>query len=159
LLTLAISGYGTFAGAQGNTSGHRGYFSNIFGMLRDPDREALLRRESERERSSLLSQLQLRQQKVGTMKLRFYSTCLLMATVINLMLGVMTTTSRRKEKGVVDFVVLFGTVFNFLLCSIAIFTMKTRSEVLGWIHQGVVGAFVVLNVLVDVFLLRWVFDC
>lgn len=147
--------YGTFASANGMPQ-HEGYFSNLFRTLRDPYREAQIRRETERERRSLLSEIQLRQHKTEMIKLRFYSTCLIMAVVIDVLLSVMTMTSRKKQRGVVDFVVLFGTVCNVLLCGIAGISMKTRKEKLGWLHQGIVGGVVGANVVLDVLLLRWV---
>ena len=144
--------YGTF----GSNTSRDGYFSNLFRGIRDPQQELLLRRENERERQSLLSELQVRQHTAEMTKLRFYSTCLLMATVINALMIAMTSTSRKKERGVVDIVVLFGTVFNVLLCGIALVSMKTRRESLGWAHRGVVGVVVGGNVVVGALLLRWV---
>ncbi|KAF2642364.1 hypothetical protein P280DRAFT_478490 [Massarina eburnea CBS 473.64] len=155
---ISRAGYGTFAGTNGDDAHHESYFSGLFRTLRDPQREILLRRETERERQSLLTELEIRQHKAEMTKLRFYSTCLLMATVLNIIIGTMTTTSRKKRRGVVDFVVLFGTAFNVLMCAIAVISMKTRRERLGWVHQGLVAAVIVGNGIVDVLLVRWVVD-
>lgn len=153
--------YGTFARGSSNQQ-HEGYFSGLFRSLRDPHRdiEALdsIRRQTERERRSLLSKLELRQHKIEMAKMRLYTTCIVMAIVIDIILGTMTMTSRKKERGVVDSVVLFGTICNLLLCVIAVISMMSRRERLGWVHQGVVLVVVIGNVLVAGILLRWVFS-
>ncbi|KAF1960179.1 hypothetical protein CC80DRAFT_513822 [Byssothecium circinans] len=153
---VASRGYGTFGGPN-RTASQEGYFSSLFRTIRNPQREFLLRRETEHERRSLLTELQVRQHKTEMAKLRFYSTCLLMATVINAIITTMTATSRRKERGVVAMVILFGTIFNVLLCGIALVSMKTRHESLGWVHQGIVGVAVGANFVIGALLVRWVF--
>ncbi|OAL48783.1 hypothetical protein IQ07DRAFT_588866 [Pyrenochaeta sp. DS3sAY3a] len=152
---LAISGttYGTLP--QTNHRGsNEGYFSSLFRSLRDPHYDA----EVFHERRSLLSELESRQHKAEMTKLRFYSTSLAMAVVIDILLGVMTTTSRKKERGIVDGVVLFGTLVTLVLCIVAVLSMKTRREKLGWVHQGAIlsitGAVVALDVLLFLWVLR-----
>lgn len=153
-------GYGTFASA-GAAPRHEGYFSGLFRKFRDPqyDAEALLafRRESARERRSLLREVELGRHKAETAKLYLYTTCLAMAGIIDLLLGTMVMTSRKKEVSVVDSVVLFGTIINLVLGVIAIISMQTRREPLGWVHRGAVYIIFAANVVVDVLFLIWVF--
>ncbi|PVI07950.1 hypothetical protein DM02DRAFT_236986 [Periconia macrospinosa] len=153
---VAAQDYGTFS-PKHDAPQHQGYFNGLFRTLRGPQREALIHQENVRERRTLLSELQVHQHKTEMTKARFYSMCIVVASVINIMLSVMTLTSRKKERGVVDFAVLFGTAFNLVLCAIALITMQTRRERLGWVHQGLVGVFVVGNLVADFLLVRWVF--
>ena len=129
-----------------------GYFSSLFRSLRDPHRDA----EALQERRSLLGELEIRQHKTEMTKLRFYSTCLVTAVAIDFILGLMTMTSRKKERGAVDIGVLFGTICTLMLCLVAIISMKTRKERLGWIHQGAVLSIAAAVVALDVLLLSWV---
>ncbi|KAJ4338215.1 hypothetical protein N0V95_008130 [Ascochyta clinopodiicola] len=144
------SNYGTMTSQHGGT--HEGYFSSIFrGKVNlHQDAEAL------QERRSLLSELQTRQRERERTKFRFYSTCLAAAFAIDFILGLMTMTSRKKERGAVDAGVLFGAVCTLGLCIVAVISMKTRKEKLGWIHQGVVLSIVVALLGLDVLLLLWV---
>jgi hypothetical protein len=151
------NGYGTF-GADTNDTPHEGYFSGLFRTFRDPYRDVEAWRASRRERRTLLSELDARQQSNERTKLRFYSTCIGMATVFSIILGMMTITSRKKERGVVGYAVLFGTVCSLLLCGSALFSMKTRRERLGWVHQGIVVFVAGVNVVIGVLLLVWVFN-
>lgn len=158
----ASGGYGTFKALPNRSAASTGgYFSGLLQRFRtlEHDEEAFvtLRRESARERRSLLREVELRQHKAETTKLYFYTTCLAMAGVINVLLGMMTWTSRKKERGVVDSVVLFGTIVNLLLGVIAIISMHTRRERLGWLHQGLVFFVFTANVVADVLFLVWVF--
>ncbi|KAL1612516.1 hypothetical protein SLS60_000743 [Paraconiothyrium brasiliense] len=153
------NGYGTFASSKA-VPRRQGYFSGLLHRLRDPqyDVEALLsqRRETAREHRSLLRELNMRRHKAETTKLYFYTTCLAMAIVIDALLGTMVMTSRKKEVGVVDFVVLSGTIVNLLLGVVAIISMQTR-ETQGWLHKVVVYMIFAANVVVDVLFLIWVF--
>jgi hypothetical protein len=146
-----IANYGAIP-SRGRKSSHEGYFSTLFRSLRDPHRDA----EALQERRSLLSELETRQHKTEMTKLRFYSTCLATAIAIDFILCLMMMTSRKKERGAVDIGVLFGTICTLVLCLVAIISMKTRKERLGWVHQGaflsIAGAIVGL----DVLLLLWV---
>ncbi|KAF1973212.1 hypothetical protein BU23DRAFT_554498 [Bimuria novae-zelandiae CBS 107.79] len=158
----ASSGYGTFRTSSDNAASRgEGYFSGLFRRFRDPhhDIETLLtlRRESARERRSLLREVELRQRKAETTKIYFYTTCLAMAGVIDVLLAMMTMTSRKKERGVVDSVVLFGTIVNLMLGVIAIISMETRRAKLGWVHRSTVYLIFAANVVVDVLFLIWVF--
>ncbi|KAJ4357950.1 uncharacterized protein N0V89_002527 [Didymosphaeria variabile] len=152
-------GYGTFASSKA-VPRRQGYFSGLLQKLRDPhhDVEALLtqRRETAREHRSLLRELDMRRHKAERTKLYFYTTCLAMAIVIDALLGTMVMTSRKKEVGVVDSVVLFGTIVNLLLGMVAIISMQTR-ETPGWVHKGGVYMIFAANVVVDVLFLIWVF--
>lgn len=152
----AAPDYGTFS-PKHDAPQRQGYFRSLFQTFRSPQREALIHQENVRERRTLLSELQLHQHKTEMSKLWFYSMCIVVASVINVMLSIMTLTSRKKERGIVDFAVLFGTAFNLILCAIALISMQTRRERLGWVHQGIVSAFVVGNLVADFVLVRWVF--
>lgn len=143
--------YGTLPSRREPTS-QEGYFSSLFRSLRDPHHDASLLHE----RRSLLSELSTRQHKAEMTKLRFYSTCLLTAIVIDIILGLMIVTSRKKERGVVDAVVLFGTIVTLVLCVVAVVSMRTRRERLGWVHQGVVVSLVGAVVGLDVLLVTWI---
>ncbi|KAF2709315.1 hypothetical protein K504DRAFT_378598 [Pleomassaria siparia CBS 279.74] len=144
--------------SQRQTSTHEGYFSSLFRSRRDPHRGVQLRRESERERQTLLGELEIGNHEREMTKLRFYSTCLASALVIDIILSTMTATSRRKERGVVDFAIIFGTICNLLLLIVAVLSMRTRQERLGWMHQGVVLVLGVGVITADVLLLRWVLN-
>ncbi|CAI6338666.1 unnamed protein product [Periconia digitata] len=148
--------YGTMTPKKGRGP-HAGYFSSLFQTFGNPPSESLAHGENARERRTLLSELHAHQHRTEISKLRFYSMCIVMATVIDIMLSIMTMTSRKKERGVVDFAVLFGTAINLILCAVALISMQTRRERLGWVHQGVMCALVVGNIIADFFLVRWVF--
>jgi hypothetical protein len=143
--------YGTMPTSTGASS-TEGYFSNLFRSLRDQHLDA----EAFHARRSLLGELELRQHKTEMTKLRFYLTCLATAIAIDIILGLMTMTSRKKERGAVDIGVLFGTICTLMLCVVAIISMKTRREELGWIHQGAVLSIAAAVVALDVLLLSWV---
>jgi hypothetical protein len=145
------AGYGTMPTLNRKPS-QEGYFSSLFRSLRDPHRDAQVLEE----RRSLLSELETRQHKTEMTKLRFYSTCLATAVAIDLILGLMTMTSRKKERGAVDVGVLFGTICTLVLSVVAIISMKTRREHLGWLHQGAVLSIATAIVALDVLLLSWV---
>ncbi|KAF2872495.1 hypothetical protein BDV95DRAFT_386073 [Massariosphaeria phaeospora] len=154
-----LRNYGTMSPGERNPPS-QSYLSSLFHSIRDPHREAegvnRIRRQSEHERRSLLGQLQIRQHKTEMTKLRFYSTCIATAVVIDIILTIMTWTSRRKERGLVDLVIMLGTIFNLLLCGVAVLSMRTRHERLGWAHQGFVILVVSAVAITDVLLLRWV---
>jgi hypothetical protein len=145
------SNYGTIA-SRNDSGSHEGYFSSVFRGKVNPHREA----EALQERRSLLSELQVRQRERETTKFRFYSTCLAAAFAIDCILGLMTMTSRKKERGAVDAGVLFGAFCTLSLCIVAVISMKTRRENLGWIHQGVVLSIVLALLGLDILLLLWV---
>jgi hypothetical protein len=143
--------YGTMPKLKRKPS-QEGYFSSLVRSLRDPHRDA----HALQERRSLLSELETRQHKTEMTKLRFYSTCLATAVVIDAILGLMTVTSRKKERGVVDIGVLFGTICTLVLGVVAIVSMKTRRESLGFLHQGAVLSIAAAIAALDVLLLSWV---
>ncbi|KAH6028540.1 hypothetical protein HBI54_229590 [Parastagonospora nodorum] len=145
------AGYGTMPTLNAKSS-QEGYFSSLFRTLRDPQRDA----QALQERRSLLTELEVRQHKTEMTKLRFYLTCLATAIVIDVILGLMTMTSRKKERGAVDVGVLFGTICTMVLVLVALISMKTRRERLGWVHQGAVGCVAAAIVALDVVLLSWV---
>jgi heme/copper-type cytochrome/quinol oxidase subunit 4 len=139
---------------------HEGYFSSLFRSLRDPHREAQtiasLRRQSEHQRRNLVSIIETRQHEREMTKLRLYVTCLAAAVVIDIILLALSSTSRRKERGVADGVILFGTISNLLLLVVALLSMTTRRERLGWVHQGLVVSIAIAVIVVDVLLFNWV---
>jgi hypothetical protein len=143
--------YGTI-NSYGQPARHEGYFSTLFRSLRDPRHDA----ELLHERRALLGQVETHQHKTEMTKLRFYSTALGAAIVLDLILGLMTMTSRRKERGAVDAGVLLGTICTLVLCIVAVISMRTRKERLGWVHQGAVLSIAGAVVALDVLLLLWV---
>jgi len=143
--------YGTID-APGKSANRNGYFSSLFRSVRDPHHEA----ELVNERRALLGQVENHQHMTEMTKLRFYSTALAAAVVIDLMLGLMIVTSRRKERGVVDAGVLIGTICTLVLCVVAVISMRTRKERLGWAHQGAVLSIAGAVVALDVLLLLWI---
>lgn len=154
----ATSGYGTFA-SPNTAPQHEGYFDSLFRTSRDPQRDIealnIIYHENGHQSRTLLN---MRQHKAETMKLNFYTTWMVMAIVIDILLGMMTMTmTSRKERGVVDTVVLLGTVCNLLLGVIAIISMQARRENLGQAHRGLVYAVFTANVVVDVLFFIWVF--
>jgi hypothetical protein len=144
-------GYGTMPTLHRKPS-QEGYFSSLFRSMRDPHRDA----QALEERRTLLTELETRQHKTEMTKLRFYLTCLVTAIAIDVILSLMTMTSRKKERGAVDVGVLFGTICTMGLVVVAIISMKTRREKLGWIHQGAVLVIVAAVLALDVVLLSWV---
>lgn len=142
--------YGTMSSHNG--SAHEGYFSSLFRGRINPYHDA----EAIQERRSLLSELQARERERETTKFRFYCTCLAAAFAIDFILGLMTMTSRKKERGAVDVGVLFGAVCTLMLCIVALVSMKSRRQKLGWVHQGVVMSIVLALLGLDVLLLLWV---
>lgn len=151
---LGNGNYGTISNSLGRNRDNRieGYFSNLFQSVRNPHVDA----EALHERRSLLSELQIGQHKTEMTKLRLYATCLLAAVAIDVILYIMTVTSRKKERGAVDIGVLFGTIVTLILCMVALISMKTRRERLGWVHQGTVLAIASAVVALDVLLISWV---
>lgn len=151
--SIRAANYGTIASTH-RTVPHESYFSNLFRSVHDPYYNA----EVLHERRTLLGELQTRQHKSEVMKLRFYSMTLATAISIDIILGLMAMTSRRKERGAVDAGVLFGTIVTLILCVASVISMRTRRERLGWVHQGIVlslaGAVVALNVLLLLWVLR-----
>ncbi|KAF1921785.1 hypothetical protein BDU57DRAFT_436690 [Ampelomyces quisqualis] len=150
LMTRGAS-YGTVPRLNRRTS-QQGYISSLFRSLREPHRDA----HALVERRSLLTELETRQHKTEMTKLRLYLTCLMTAIAIDFILCLMTVTSRKKERGAVDIGVLFGTICTMMLCAVAIVSMKTRNERLGWIHQGAVLSVAAAIVALDVLLVSWV---
>ncbi|KAE8835096.1 hypothetical protein PTNB85_06429 [Pyrenophora teres f. teres] len=143
--------YGTVE-AQSKAASGKGYFSSLFRSVRDPAHDA----ELLNERRALLGQVENHQHMTEMTKLRFYSTALAAAVVIDVMLGLMTVTSRKKERGVVDAGVLIGTICTLVLCVVAVISMQTRKERLGWVHQGAVLSIAGGVVGLDVLLLLWI---
>ena len=147
--------YGTLPPASQPKARSGGYFGALFGALRNPHVEAQ-RRQSERQMYSLISAIEAQQRERESAKLRLYTTCVVAAVVIDVILGTLTVTGRRKEKGVVDAGILFGTIASLLLCVVAVATMRSRHDRLGWVHRSGVVVVVLGVVAVDVLLLRWV---
>ena len=143
---------------QRRLSSREGYFSSLFRALRDPHRDAQIRRQSEHERQALLNAIQMREHDREMTKLRLYTTCLASAVVIDVILSIMTATSRRKVRGVVDSAILFGSICNLMLLGVAVLSMRTRQEKLGWLHQGFVFLICSGLITIDVLLLRWVLN-
>ncbi|KAH7380013.1 hypothetical protein BKA66DRAFT_442344 [Pyrenochaeta sp. MPI-SDFR-AT-0127] len=148
---VRTANYGTISSSH-QPRPHESYFNNLFHSIVDPRRDS----EALHVRRSLLGELETRQHKTEMTKMRFYFTCLATALVIDIILGIMTVTSRKKERGAVDAAVLFGTIATLLLCIVAVLSMKTRRERLGWVHQGTVLSIAASVVALDILLLLWV---
>jgi hypothetical protein len=148
---IPATNYGAI-NADSQSARHEGYFSTLFRSLRDPRHDAKMLHE----RRSLLGQVETYQHKTEMVKLRFYTTALGAAVVIDIILGLMTMTSRKKERGVVDAAVLLGTICTLILCIVAVISMRTRRERLGWVHQGAILSIAGAVVALDVLLLLWV---
>ncbi|KAF2198395.1 hypothetical protein GQ43DRAFT_434305 [Delitschia confertaspora ATCC 74209] len=132
------------------------YFRNIFpflGMRRDARGLDTLRRQSNRE---FMNEARIHERDMT--KLKLYMTCIAAAVVIDVILAALAGTSRRKERGVVDVMVLFSTIFNMLLLIVAVLSLNTRRERVSWVHQGLVLASVLAVVIGDVLLLLWVWS-
>ncbi|KAL5120546.1 hypothetical protein ACEQ8H_001565 [Pleosporales sp. CAS-2024a] len=145
------AGYGTMA-TLGRRNSRESYFSSLFRTLRDPHGEA----QALQERRSLLTELEARQHKTEMTKFRLYMTCLATAIAIDVIVGLMTVTSRKKERGAVDVGVLFGTICTLVLCVVGVISMKTRREKVAWLHQGAVLCIAGAVVALDIVLLSWV---
>ncbi|KAF2809744.1 uncharacterized protein BDZ99DRAFT_417899 [Mytilinidion resinicola] len=143
--------------SQDSTEG-QGFFSSLFGSRPASRRQQsqIARRQSAHEIHTLMELIEARQHDREMTKLRLYATCLVASVVIDIILGTLIVTGRRKERGVVDAGILFGTIANLLLLIVAVASMRTRHERLGWFHQTVLFSVVVAVVVVDVLLLRWV---
>ena len=148
---LQAANYGTI-GSNKPAAESKGYFSTLFRLLRDPERDA----DIFNERRALLGQVESQQHDVEMTKMRFYSTSLGAAVVLDLVLGLMITTSRKKERGVVDVGVIVGTICTLVLCVVAVISMQTRRERLGWAHQGAVLSIAGAVVALDIVFLLWV---
>jgi hypothetical protein len=146
--------------AQRKTPTQEGYLNSFFNSFHGPHRDTAtlttLRRQSERERHSLLGEISNKEHERELTKLRFYATCLASAVAVDIILGIMTATARRKERGVVDYAILFGTVCTLMLLAVAVLSMRTRNEILGRVHEGVVVVVGAGIITADVLLLRWV---
>jgi hypothetical protein len=146
--------YGTM-----NSSELGGYWSSLFrprsGQNGDVEALTTVRRRSERERLSLLGEIQRRQHEREVTVFQLYASCLGAAVVLDIVLAILTSTSRRKLRGEVDKVVVFGVVFNFLLLLVALTSMMSRKERLGWLHWSSVVLVAVAMAIADALLLRW----
>jgi hypothetical protein len=88
-------------------------------------------------------------------KLQLYSSCLAAAVVLDIVLSILTMTTRRKLRGEVDIAIIIGVICNLLLLLIAVTSMRTRMERLGWVHQGSVFVIALTMMAVDAWLFRW----
>jgi len=151
----AIKNYGTITSDEP----HGGYFSSLFQSMRNPARDAAtldsMRRQSVLERQSLLNEIHVRQHEREMSKVQLYLSCLGAGAVLDIILGVLASTSRRKKRGEVDGAVILGVICNLLLLLVAVASMKSRQERLGWIHQGSVFVMVLAMVAADALLFRW----
>ncbi|KAF2737312.1 hypothetical protein EJ04DRAFT_488329 [Polyplosphaeria fusca] len=126
--------------------------------VHNADRSNMLRRSSGRGGQTLFTEIERRQHAREMTKLRLYSICLASAVVIDIILSALSATSRKKERGVVDVIVLFGAICSLILLIIAVSSMLSRRERLGWLHQGFVCLVTIGVVVADVLLLRWVIN-
>lgn len=146
--------YGTMPTAQRQIGG--GMLSGLFRSPNTPRHDDTFHRRNTHNLSDLVSEIQVYRHEREMTKRRLYSLCLAAAVVIDFILGVLVTTSRKNKRGAVDAVVIFGTICNLFLLGVAMLSMTTRQEQLGWVHQGLVFSVVVVGIVFDTLLLRWV---
>ena len=91
-------------------------------------------------------------------KFRFYSACLVFAMLLDVVLGVLQTTSPRRTRGHVDRAVLFGAACSLTLVGLALASMATRSDRLAWCHCGLVLVVAAAVAVGDALLVKAVFD-
>lgn len=93
----AEESYGTFS------------FSGLSYTLRNQHRRTetlhTIRQETDSERRSLLSQIQVRRDMADMTELHLHSACVAMAVVLNVMMGAMSITNYKKERGIVDSII------------------------------------------------------
>jgi hypothetical protein len=149
--------YGTMSPTSARTP-QGGYLSSFFHSIRagsENFRALDSIRRSELERQNLLAEVQVRQHEREIAKLQLYTSCLGAAAILDIVLGILTNTSRRRLRGEVDRVVILGVIGNLLLLLAAVAAMMSRREKLGFIHQGIVFSIVLAMVAADVLLFRW----
>lgn len=129
-----------------------GYFNSMLRAIRIPRQN---RRRSALERQSLIAEINIRQHQREMAKLQTYISCLAAGTVLDVILGIMVATSRRKLRGEVDVAVILGVISNLILLLVAVVSLKTRHDRLGWIHQGLVYILVIGLVVADILLFKW----
>ncbi|KAF2656815.1 hypothetical protein K491DRAFT_691666 [Lophiostoma macrostomum CBS 122681] len=148
------NGYGTIATNPFQETKSEGYFSNLFNAFRSPQREVQsLRHESERR--SLLHEIHVRQHEREMAKLQVYSSCLGAGAILDITLCILTMTTRRKLRGEADLAIIIGVICNLLLLLVAVTSMRTRMERLGWVHQGSVFVSALAMMVIDAWLFRW----
>lgn len=142
--------YGTIFPHQ--TPPNQGFFSTLFRSLCDPPHHANILHE----RHSPLSDLEIHQDLTRTTKIFFYSICLATAIVIDVILGLVTVTRRKKRRGIVDGGVFLGMIFTLVVCILFVLSMWTRRGRLGWVHQGAIISIAAAVVALDVLLMLWI---
>jgi hypothetical protein len=157
-VTGAQNGYGTM-GAVNHGESNRGYLSNLFRSVRSVlgagDAPEFVRVRQDNERHGLLAEMQTQWRERETARFQLYASCLGAALVLDIILGVLTTASRRKLRGQVDRVVIFGVTCNLVLLLLAVTAMLSRRDRLSWLHHGIVYLSALAMVAIDVFLLVW----
>ncbi|KAF2745628.1 hypothetical protein M011DRAFT_469290 [Sporormia fimetaria CBS 119925] len=93
--------------------------------------------------SLLLHELSTRQRERESILFKLYTSCLCAAVVLDIVLVILTTTSRRKLRREVDVTVCFGVVASFLLTLLAVWSVRLRRERVGGLQKGVVLGVVV----------------
>jgi hypothetical protein len=155
---VGIKSYGTIPSDR-ITFPYEGYFSNLFRSFRKQYRDTedpnFARRQSEYERQTLLTTIQVQYREREMAKFQLYSSCLAAGIVLDLVLCMLFNTSRRKLRGEVDSAIILGVICNMILLLVAVTSMLTRHDRLGWFHQGIVVMTVVSMVVVDALLFRW----
>jgi nitrate reductase gamma subunit len=112
-----------------------------------------MRQQSIRERQSLISEINIQQHQREIATFQLYASCLGAAAVLDIILGTLLTTSRRRLRGEVDRAIVFGVCCNLVLLLVAVTSMLSRREKLSWLHRGVVCTVAVAMVVGDALLL------
>jgi hypothetical protein len=134
---------------------NQGYLSRLWSSLNDGYRDAEETHwRSERGRQSLVGEMQIQREREMA-RFQLYASCLGAALVLDIILGVLTTTSRRRLRGEVDEAVLFGICCNLLLLLVAVTSLMSRRDRLSWLHQGAVYIIAIAMIAADVVLLIW----
>jgi hypothetical protein len=149
---VTVMNYGTISPTARDQT-RQNFFSSILNSLRSPRRDvdAL----ANIERRTLLDEIHVRRHERDMAKFQLYASCLLAGGVLDTTLIILSTTSRKKLRGEVDSTIVVGVICNLLLLLVAVTSMHTRQERLGWVHQGTVVVLLVGMVVVDALLFRW----
>ena len=146
-----VSGYGTINRSSRRTK-RDGYIMSVFRIFWKPRHND---QRAELQRHSLIDEINIQQHQREMAKLQTYASCLAAGAVLDIVLGTMAATSRKKWRGEVDVAVIFGVICNLLLLLVAVVSISTRHDRLGWVHQGLVYIAVITLVMADILLFKW----
>ncbi|KAF2280627.1 uncharacterized protein EI97DRAFT_388574 [Westerdykella ornata] len=163
LATPGRPDYGTlpFPARPQRRSSRKGYVSSLLSAFSsrwradDEEDAQALGWQDPRAREALLIEIHTRHREREMAILKLYSSLVAAAAIIDIILAVLVTTSRRKLKGQVDIAVLLGVVANLVLVLVAVTSFCQRRERVGWVHGFALGSLVGGMVMVDAVLLKW----